>query len=192
AWSESQADIVAYMDVDLSTELPALEKLCRAIHEEGCDIATGSRLLPAARVQRCAKREFISRMYNLFIKCVLCTGFSDAQCGFKAVSRRVVQEVIPLIKNQHWFFDTELLVLGEKLGFQIKDVPVQWVEDPDTRVKIVSTVWEDVKGVFRLRWNLWLGRYRRHRKQPVAETWAKPPHRAATVQGVSDPQGALP
>lgn len=160
AWTESKADIVAYMDVDLSTELPALEKLCRAIHEQGYDLATGSRLMRESRTTRCFKREVLSRGYNLLIKCVLWTRFSDAQCGFKAVSREVVERVIPLIENNHWFFDTELLVLGEKLGYRIKDVPVEWIEDPDSRVKIVSTVWEDIKGVFRLRKLLWSGRLR--------------------------------
>jgi GT2 family glycosyltransferase len=160
AWTQSSADIVCYMDVDLSTELEALEKLCRAIHEHGYEIATGSRLMRESRITRCLKREILSRGYNLFIKCVLRTRFSDAQCGFKAVSRRVVDEVVPLIENEHWFFDTELLVLGEKLGYRIKDVPVQWIEDSDSRVKIVSTVWEDIKGVFRLRWLFWSRRWR--------------------------------
>src|SRR5262249_4265783 len=110
AWTQCRAAIVAYMDVDLSTELPALERLCRGIHEDGYDLGTGSRLLPESEVVRCTKREVLSRGYNLFIKCVLWTRFSDAQCGFKALSRRVADEVIPLIQNQHWFFDTELLV----------------------------------------------------------------------------------
>jgi glycosyltransferase involved in cell wall biosynthesis len=164
AWTGCDADIVAYMDVDLSTELAALETLCRGIHEEGYDLATGSRLLPGSRVTRCLRREVLSQGYNLFIKAVLFTRFSDAQCGFKAVSRRVVEEVVPLIENQHWFFDTEPLVLGEKLGYRIKDVPVAWVEDTDSRVKILSTVWEDIKGVFRLRWLLWGGRLSRPSK----------------------------
>jgi hypothetical protein len=170
AWSQSQADIVAYMDVDLSTELRALESLCRGIHEEGYDIATGSRLLPASQTTRCLKREVLSRVYNMMVKWVLWTHFSDAQCGFKAVSRRVVESVIPLIQNQHWFFDTELLVLGEKLGFKIKDVPVRWIEDTDSRVKIVATVWEDIREVCRLRWLLWTGQPRLlPRPTPVAE-----------------------
>jgi glycosyltransferase involved in cell wall biosynthesis len=151
AWSQSDADIVAYMDVDLSTELEALGELCRAIHEQGYDIATGSRLMPGSRVTRCFKREVISRLYNFFVKGVLFTRFSDAQCGFKAVSRRVVEELVPQVQDQEWFFDTELLVLGEKQGYRIKDVPVRWIEDSDSRVKILRTAWEDIKGVFRLR-----------------------------------------
>jgi|SRR5882672_7447242 len=165
AWTESDADIVAYTDVDLSTELEALEKLCRAIVERGCDLATGSRLLPESKIKRGLKRDVISRCYNIFIKCVLFTRFSDAQCGFKAISRRAVRELVPQVQDEAWFFDTELLVLGEKQGYKIADVPVKWIDDDDSRVKIVSTAWEDIKGVMRLRRLLWSGAYRNARSQ---------------------------
>ncbi len=155
AWTQSDAAIVSYMDVDLSTELEALPKLVAAIQSGAYDLGTGSRLLPGSRTTRSFKREFISRCYNLFVKAVLWTSFSDAQCGFKAVSRRVVNEIIPQIRDQAWFFDTELLVLAEKQGYRIYDLPVRWVEDDDSRVKILRTAWEDIKGVFRLRWKLW-------------------------------------
>jgi hypothetical protein len=155
AWSQSDAAIMAYTDVDLSTELAALPKLVRAIAEEGYDVGTGSRLLPTSKTVRSPKREFISRCYNLMVKAVLWTSFSDAQCGFKVVSRRVAQEIIPQIEDQAWFFDTELLVLAEKQGYRIKDLAVEWIEDGDSRVKILSTAWEDIKGVARLRWTLW-------------------------------------
>jgi len=157
AWLECDADIVAYTDVDLSTELEALTTLCRAIHEQGFDLGTGSRLLPESRIQRGLKREVISRCYNLFVKLVLFTHFSDAQCGFKAASRRAVDALVPQVADQGWFFDTELLALGEKQGFRIADIPVRWVDDDDSRVKIVSTAWEDIKGVWRLRKLLWRG-----------------------------------
>ncbi len=163
AWTESDADIVAYTDVDLSTELAALEKLCRGIHEQGYDIGTGSRLLPQSRTTRGLKRDLISRCYNLLIKAILFTSFSDAQCGFKAVSRRVVEEIVPQIEDQAWFFDTELLVLSEKLGYRILDVPVEWIDDEGSRVRIVSTAWEDIKGVLRLRRLLWSPEWRRRR-----------------------------
>lgn len=162
AWTRSDADIVAYTDVDLSTELEALEKLCRAIHEQGYDVGTGSRLLPESRVTRGPKREFISRCYNLFVKAVLFTKFSDAQCGFKAVSRRVVHEILPQIEDEAWFFDTELLTLAEKQGYRIFDQPVRWIDDDDSRVKIVSTAWEDIKGVLRVRRYLWSAKGREH------------------------------
>jgi len=155
AWTQSDADVVAYTDVDLSTELAALPKLVRAVLEEGYDLGTGSRLLPDSKTVRSFKREVISRAYNLIVKAILWTSFSDAQCGFKVVSRRVVHEIVPEIVDQSWFFDTELLVLAQKRGYRLKDLPVQWIEDDDSRVKIVKTAVEDLKGVARLRWKLW-------------------------------------
>jgi hypothetical protein len=151
AWMQSNADIVSYMDVDLSTNLSHLPQLIRAIAEEGYDIATGSRLMRGAQTRRSLKREVVSRIYNLFLKAVLFTRFSDAQCGFKALSRRVVDHVVPQIEDQSWFFDTELLVLAEKQGYLTKDIPVVWVEDDDSRVQIIRTAWDDIKGVLRLR-----------------------------------------
>jgi glycosyltransferase involved in cell wall biosynthesis len=156
AWSHSRADVVCYTDVDLSTELAALPILVDAILNQGYDLGTGSRLMKASRTTRSFKREVISRAYNVLIKAVLWTSFSDAQCGFKVVSRQVVDDIVPQIKDESWFFDTELLVLAEKRGYRIKDLPVQWIEDDDSRVKIVSTAWEDIKGVMRLRWRLLL------------------------------------
>ncbi len=161
SWTQSQADIVCYTDVDISTDLEALPKMINAIIRGECDIAIGSRLAKRARIRRCLKREVISRLYNVFIKAVLFTRFTDAQCGFKAVTREVVDRVVPQVKDQAWFFDTELLVLAEKEGYWIKDVPVVWREDSDSRVKILSTAWEDIKGVFRLRAFLWSRRFDR-------------------------------
>jgi glycosyltransferase involved in cell wall biosynthesis len=155
AWTRSDADVMGYCDVDLSTELAALPVLVRAILEDDYDLGTGSRLLPESRTVRSFKREAISRAYNLMVKAVLWTSFSDAQCGFKVISRRVAQEIIPEIVDQSWFFDTELLVLAEKRGYKIKDLAVEWIEDDDSRVKIVRTAWEDIKGVARIRWKLW-------------------------------------
>lgn len=155
AWMQSTADIVSYMDVDLSTELAALPRAVKAIAEEGYDIAIGSRLLRASRTKRSLKREFISRSYNVFVKLMLGTKFSDAQCGFKVLTREVVEHIVPQIKDQSWFFDTELLVLAGRQGYRIKDLPVKWDEDDDSRVKIISTAWEDIKGVLRLRRLLW-------------------------------------
>jgi len=151
AWVQSSADIVCYMDVDLSTELEALPRAVHALVVEGYDVAVGSRLMRGSRIRRCLKRELISRLYNLFLKAVLFTHFSDAQCGFKALTREVVERAVPQVKDQAWFFDTELLVLAEKQGYRIKDIPVVWNEDSDSRVKILQTAWEDIKGVFRLR-----------------------------------------
>ncbi len=154
-WTHSTADIVCYTDVDLSTELAALPKLLRVIANGECDVATGSRLLPTSQTTRSRKRELVSRCYNALIKLLFWNTFSDAQCGFKAVSRRVVTEIVPRVKNQSWFFDTELLLLAEKAGYRIADIPVRWIEDDDSRVKIAATAWEDIKGLVRVRWTLW-------------------------------------
>jgi glycosyltransferase involved in cell wall biosynthesis len=154
AWQHSTADVVLYTDVDLSTKLTALPKLVDALVCEGYDLAVGSRLAKESRTERSFKREVVSRIYNLFVKVVLLIKFSDAQCGFKAVTRKVVDQIVPQVKDQSWFFDTELLVLAEKQGFKIKDIPVTWIEDDDSRVKLISTAWADIKGVLRLRWLL--------------------------------------
>ena len=152
AWTESNADVVAYMDMDLSTDLRALPDLVSAVAGEGHDIAIGSRLRRGAQViGRSPTREFISRCYSLTFRSMFLTGFIDAQCGFKAVGRRVVEQVLPLVQDTGWFFDTELLILCEKSGYSVREIPVRWVDDPDSRVRIASTAYEDLKGLLRLR-----------------------------------------
>ena len=152
AWLESDADILTYMDVDLSTGLNAFPNLVSAIVEDGFDLAIGSRLMNRSVVkERTLKREVTSRTYNIIIKAMFFTRFSDAQCGFKAISRRAAQFLIPKVKDQGWFFDSELLILAEKAGFRIKDVAVEWVDDPDSRVHVVRTARDDLKGLLRLR-----------------------------------------
>ena len=151
AWSQSSADILCYMDVDLSTDLSALPLALHALIEQHADLAVGSRLLPESKTRRSLQREIISRVYNWIVKLALRTRFSDAQCGFKVVKREVVNHVLSEVKDESWFFDTELLVLAEKLGYHIADIPVIWDEDRDTRVKFLRTAWDDLKGVVRLR-----------------------------------------
>ncbi|MSQ31922.1 MAG: glycosyltransferase family 2 protein [Dehalococcoidia bacterium] len=151
AWIESNADIVSFMDIDLSTRLESFPPMIHAIDKEGYDIAIGSRLTKGSRVTRGLKREFISRCYNLLIRMTFFTSFRDAQCGFKAMNRRVVNELIPLVKDTTWFLDTELLIIAAKNGYRIKEIPVTWVDDPDTRVRIVRTVRTDIEGLMRLR-----------------------------------------
>ena len=152
AWLDSRADIVAYMDVDLSTELAFLPVLVRAVDQEGYDLAIGSRLKKGARViGRPPKRELMSRAYSLMFRGMFATGFRDAQCGFKVLSRRAAVDLAPLVRDNGWFFDTELLILAERLGYRIREVPVKWTDDPGSRVRIVRTAYEDVKGLLRLR-----------------------------------------
>ena len=150
AWSTSSAPVVAYMDVDLSTSLPALLPLVAPLLAGHRDVAIGSRLAPGAHVVRGPKRELISRAYNLLLKTTLRGHFSDAQCGFKAMRRDAAQKLLPLVEDNEWFFDTELLVTAERLGLRIGEVPVDWVDDPDSRVHIVSTALDDLRGVRRL------------------------------------------
>lgn len=152
AWGQSDADVVAYMDVDLATDLDALPPLVRGVADGECDIAIGSRLAKGARVERrTLKREVISRCYSALFRAMFFTSFIDAQCGFKALSRRAADLTLPLIQNSRWFFDTELLIIAQANGFVIREIPVHWIDDPDTRVKIVSTAAEDIKGLLRLR-----------------------------------------
>jgi glycosyltransferase involved in cell wall biosynthesis len=151
AWSRSQADVVAYMDVDLSTNLRALPPLLAALIHSDYDLATGSRLMHGAIVTRQWKREIISRSYNLLIRLMFWHRFRDAQCGFKGATRRAVDELLPQVRDQAWFFDTELLLKGERQGYRIFELPVEWIEDLDTRVKIIATAWQDIKGLVRVR-----------------------------------------
>ena len=153
AWSESDADVRLYMDVDLSTDLEALPRLVTSIACEGYEVAIGSRLSKGSQVvNRSLKREITSRGYNALIHFLFpLTKFKDAQCGFKAVSRKAAENLVPLVEDNAWFFDTELLLLAGKADYAIKEIPVHWEDDPDTRVRIISTAWEDIKGLLRLR-----------------------------------------
>lgn len=158
AWSESDATVVAYADVDLSTDLCALYPLVASILSDHSDITIGSRLAPGARVIRGPKRELISRVYNTVLHVVAQAGFSDAQCGFKALRADVARELLPVIENQNWFFDTELLLAAERRGLRIREVPVDWVDDPDSRVHVAATALEDLRGLARLTRSMLAGR----------------------------------
>ena len=139
------------MDVDLSTNLEMFPALIAAIAEQGYDMAIGSRLIRGARIVRSLKREVVSRSYNLLVKTLFFNRFSDGQCGFKAARTSVARALLPQVKHQGWFFDTELLLLAERHGCSIKEVPVEWIEDLDSRVNIMKTAWEDVRGLLRVR-----------------------------------------
>jgi glycosyltransferase involved in cell wall biosynthesis len=151
AWLQSDAEVVAYMDVDLSTDLNALLPLVAPLLSGHSDLAIGSRLAHGARVKRGPKREIISRAYMLVLRLALGAHFSDAQCGFKAVRTSVAKELVPRVKDEAWFFDTELLILAQRAGLRVHEVPVDWTDDPDSRVAIVRTAIEDLRGVWRLR-----------------------------------------
>ena len=150
-WSSSDADVVAYMDADLSTGLEAFLPLIAPLLSGHSDLATGSRLSRGAQVVRGAKREIISRAYNLLLHIVLAARFSDAQCGFKAGRAEVIRALLPAVEDDGWFFDTELLMLAQRQGLRIYQVPVAWTEDPDSKVEIIRTALADLRGVARLR-----------------------------------------
>jgi len=140
AWLESAADAMCYMDVDLSTDLQHLIPLLGGVLDEGYDIAYGSRVSRGSDIERSLKREINSRGYILFIKSLFWTRFADAQCGFKAITREAAQQLLPHVRDGEWFFDTELLIIAEKGGYRLKEVPVKWVEDPDSRVKFPQDI----------------------------------------------------
>ena len=162
-WQASDATVVAYMDVDLSTDLNALLPLVAPLLSGHSDVAIGSRLTRGARVTRGARREVISRGYNLILHVALHARFSDAQCGFKAIRSDCARELLPLVEDSGWFFDTELLVLAERAGLRIHEVPVDWIDDPDSRVDVIPTALADLRGVARL------GHALATRRLPLAE-----------------------
>ena len=149
-WTGSDADIYAYMDVDLSTDLNALLPLVAPLLSGHSDVAIGTRLARGARVIRGPNREIISRCYNLLLHASLGTRFSDAQCGFKAIRADAARALLPLTTDTGWFFDTELLVLAERAGLRIHEVPVDWIDDADSRVNVIATALADVRGIVRL------------------------------------------
>ena len=150
AWLCSEADVVCYMDVDLSTDLRALLPLVAPLVSGHSDVAIGTRLAPGARVVRGRKRELISRAYNRLLHATLAARFSDAQCGFKAMRADAARRLLPGVRDEAWFFDTELLMLAQRSGLRIHEVPVDWVDDPDSRVEIVRTALDDLRGIVRL------------------------------------------
>ncbi len=150
AWQASQATVLAYMDVDLSTDLNALLPLVAPLLSGHSDMAIGTRLARGARVQRGPRREILSRGYNLLLRACLGTRFSDAQCGFKAIRRDKAALLLPRTQDASWFFDTELLVLAERAGLRIHEVPVDWVDDTDSRVRLLATATANVRGIVRL------------------------------------------
>lgn len=150
-WCTSTADLLAYTDVDLSTDPAHLPELLEPLASGAADLAIGSRLVPTATVRRGLRREVLSRGYNHLARWITGSRTRDHQCGFKALTSDAVTDLLPEIRNRHWFFDTELLVLAQRRGWRIREVGVRWTDDPDSRVRILPTIWEDLRGLWRLR-----------------------------------------
>jgi glycosyltransferase involved in cell wall biosynthesis len=157
AWSRSDADVVAYMDVDLSTNLESLLPLVAPILSGHSEVAIGTRLAHHAHVRRRLKREVLSRGYNGLVRVLFRARFTDAQCGFKAVRADVARQLLALVADDGWFFDTELLLLAERNGCRIHEVPVDWIEDLDSRVELLPTIRDDLRGLWRMRRSFWRG-----------------------------------
>jgi glycosyltransferase involved in cell wall biosynthesis len=151
AWMDSKADVLSYMDIDLSTDLEAFPRLVSAVADRGFDLAAGTRLGPGAETTRSLKREVLSRGFVLLTNLLFQTSLRDTQCGFKAVRGECARALLPHIRDTGWFWDTELLLLAAKGGWRVTFVPVRWVEDKDSRVRVASTVWRDLKGLARMR-----------------------------------------
>jgi glycosyltransferase involved in cell wall biosynthesis len=178
-WSASDAEVLAYMDVDLSTDLNALLPLVAPLVSGHSDLAIGTRLARGSRVIRGPKRELISRCYNMLLHACMGARFSDAQCGFKAIRRDQARVLLPLTRDTGWFFDTELLVLAERAGLRIHEIPVDWIDDLDSRVDIVATALADLRGMARLGGDLARGSIKvpRLRGSSPAGSSARSPHR---------------
>jgi glycosyltransferase involved in cell wall biosynthesis len=157
AWLASDADVVSYMDVDLSTNLESFLPLVAPLVSGHSEVAIGTRLARQAHVRRRLKREVLSRGYNLLVHAGFRAGFSDAQCGFKALRADVARRLVPLVEDDGWFFDTELLLLAERNGLRIHEVPVDWIEDLDSRVDLLPTIAGDLAGLWRMRRAFWSG-----------------------------------
>jgi putative flippase GtrA len=178
-WSRSDAAVLSYLDVDLSTDLNALLPLLAPVLSGHSDVAIGTRLATGARVIRGPRREIISRCYNLLLHASLGTRFSDAQCGFKAIRADTARALLPLTTDAGWFFDTELLVLAERAGLRIHEVPVDWIDDADSRVNVVGTALADLRGIARLGAGLALGRIKVPELGQAAPPGARPGPAAA-------------
>ena len=180
-WSASSAEVLVYLDEDLSTDLRALRPLVAPLLSGHSDLAIGTRLARSSRVIRGGKREFISRSYNFMLRTTMGVKFSDAQCGFKAIRSDVARELLPLVQDTGWFFDTELLVLAERSGLRIHEVPVDWVDDPHSSVDVFATATADIKGMVRITRDLMKGRlpvdelYARFGRQPLSAATARRP-----------------
>lgn len=151
AWKNSEADIVGYMDIDLSSDINDFSKLVGAI-ESGCDLAVGSRNMKQSLVVgRTVLRGLMSKSYIFLAKLINGIKISDTQCGFKALDRRAFLAVEPLIMNNLWFFDSEMVIILEKAGFKVRDIPIKWVDDKNSTVKVLKDSWEELSGLLRLR-----------------------------------------
>ena len=151
AWLTSPADVLAFMDVDLSTDLAHIPDIVDPIAEGEADLAFGTRLHRDSRTERGWRREIVSQVYIRLVQRLGGLRVTDAQCGFKAIGREPARALLPLVRDAGWFFDSELLLLAQENGYRLREAPVRWVEDRDSRVSIAGAALENLKGIWRLR-----------------------------------------
>ena len=151
AWTTAEAEILTFMDADLSSDLSFFRSLIDAVVVEGYDLATGNRLGKNSKIiNRRFLRSVASRLYNIFIRVLFKTSISDHQCGFKAMSKQAFFSVAPLLEDNAWFFDTELIVMARQQGLKIKPIDIMWSDNTDSKVTLGRTSYE----MFRAAWKL--------------------------------------
>lgn len=149
AFLSSDATWIGYMDVDLSTHLRALPEALRRL-EAGAALVIGSRLLPGSHTRRSLRREVLSRAYNALVRTTFSSTLRDHQCGFKFLDNTRCRDLVARTEDDKWFFDTELLILAERAGVRIEEIPVEWIEDLGSTVRVVRTIVDDLRGMRRL------------------------------------------
>ncbi len=146
AFKVARGAVIMFMDVDLSTDLAYLQPLISAIRDEHYDIAIGSRLLSASETKRSVKRSTLSTVYNFLVRLMLRSKLRDHQCGFKAFRRTSLLHILDEITDEHWFWDTELLVRAQRTGYRIKELPVHWEDKGAANTKVRAL--RDSAGMF--------------------------------------------
>ena len=151
AWLTSPAEVLAFMDVDLSTDIAHIPDIVEPIVAGEADVAIGTRLHPGSDKERGWRREIVSQVWIRIVRHLGGLRVTDAQCGFKAVSREAARALLPLQEDAGWFFDSELLLLAQENGYRLREAPVRWVEDRDSRVSILGASFEHLRGLWRMR-----------------------------------------
>ncbi len=154
AFRQSSGEVLVYMDLDIATDLKHLKPLVEAITLEGCDFATGSRLLPESKVERTLRRSISSKTYNFLVRAMLGSKLRDHQCGFKAFKREPTLKLLDEVGARHWFWDTEIFVRAARKGYKIKEIPVEWKSGRKTKVNLFKDSFNMGSQVVKLWWRL--------------------------------------
>ncbi len=154
AFKKADGDVLAYMDLDLATDLKYLKPLLDAITVEGYDFATGSRMLPESKAERTLQRSISSKTYNFLVRHMLGSNLHDHQCGFKAFRREPLLGLLDSVEARHWFWDTELMVRAHRGGYRIAEIAVEWHSGRATKVSLAKDSWDMFWQIVGLWWKL--------------------------------------